>query len=657
MDIKQPLARLTESRAGTMMMWVVTIAALYFARDVLVPLALAVLISFLLAPMATRLERLHFGRVLSAVVVLLTVLGIVGGIGYVVANQFIDLADKLPEYKQTLTHKVRSLRPAGNGTFGKAREALQDLSREVSGDETSGTASTTTDTTTSSSVRQSSVDSLGVATGSTSSTQNLSSHTKSSQPPAAAGAPAVAAGDQGPLTVRVIEGPSTPWESLTKVLGPLLSWLGTAALVFLFVLFILLQRDDLRDRVIRLIGQNRIKVTTEALDEAGSRVSRYLLMQLIVNLTYGVPVAVGLYFIGLPNALLWGVLATILRFIPYLGPWIASSIPIILSIAVFDDWTHMFMTIGLYVVIELISNNFMEPMLYGHTTGVSPVAIIASAVFWTWLWGPVGLLLSMPLTVCLLVAGRYVPQMAFLNVLLGDQPVLATEARLYNRLLADDQDDALAIAEERLEETKSLVDLYDAVLVPALGMAERDRHDGDLTPEKQKLVFTGVAEMVEFFADKSDAAGAKKATDETETTPGVDTQARIDLALANLPSKKILCLPARDNADELAASMLAQILVRAHHQVRVVSVETLAGEMVNQVREFEPDVVCISALPPLATTHARYLAKRVKTEVPNARVIVGLWNAEGDSTEANKRLQGSGVDVVVKSIQEAVTKV
>lgn len=630
------------SRVGSLIAWVVVIAALYFAKDVLVPLALAILITFLLAPIVARLERWHFGRVLSAVLVLLTVIAFVGGIGYVVANQFVDLAAKLPQYKETLVTKARKLRPSGDGTLGKARDALRDLGREVADDQPSTATSSH----------------AGIQPR-----ENLLERKKEeSRPePSLPGylQPRQSAGtlDEPVVPVKVVEGPSSPWQMISSVLGPVFSSLGTAALVFLFVLFMLLQRDDLRDRVIRLAGQNRIKVTTEALDEAGSRVSRYLLMQLIVNLTYGMPIAIGLYFIGLPNAMLWGVLATILRFIPYLGPWIAASVPILLSVAVFDGWTHTFLTIGLYIVVEVLSNNFMEPLLYGHTTGVSPVAIIVSAVFWTWLWGGVGLLLSTPITVCLLVLGRHLPQAGFLNVLLGDQPVLPPEARLYNRLLADDQDDAMEVAEKSIDKG-SLAQLYDEVLIPALGMAERDRHDGDLPVEKQKHIWTGMSEMIESFADRFDAEESKKANaDEQKRDPTEDTQTRIDLARSKMPSRRVLCLPARDNADELAGGMLAQILVRAHHTVRLVSVETLAAEMVQQVKEFAPDIVCISALPPLATTHARYLCKRVKSEVPGARVMVGLWNAEGDSSEAMKRLQGSGVDIVVKTIQEAVTQV
>jgi predicted PurR-regulated permease PerM len=518
--VSKPPPKLTagppqRSSLGPLAVWVVVVAGLYFAKEVLVPLALAVLITFLLAPIVTRLEKWRLGRVLSTVIVLLAVIGLVGGIGFVVANQFVDLAAKFPSYKQTLVHKVRMLRPAGDGTLGKARDALRDLGREVSNDVSESTASTTTDATASTS---------SIATTSTVGISTPSAAKRAAQVGAARvdndprtpppGAPIPPYGtsqpEVAPIPVKIVEGLSSPWDAIRSVLGPLFSILGTAALVFLFVLFMLLQREDLRDRVIRLAGQNRVKVTTEALDEAGHRVSRYLLMQLIVNVTYGVPIAVGLYFIGLPNAMLWGVLATILRFIPYLGPWIAATVPIILSVAVFDGWSHTFFTLGLYLAVELLSNNFMEPLLYGHTTGVSPVAIIVSAVFWTWLWGGVGLLLATPVTVCLLVLSKYVPQAGFLNVLLGDQPVLSPEARVYHRLLADDQDDAMEIAEKHLE-TRTLVEVYDEILIPALGMAERDRHEGELPVEKQKLIWTGMSEMVEAFADRWDADEARRA--------------------------------------------------------------------------------------------------------------------------------------------------
>ncbi|MGI8907603.1 MAG: AI-2E family transporter [Candidatus Sumerlaeaceae bacterium] len=659
MNNKQPMMPPTRSSIGPLAVWVIVVAGLYFAQDVVIPLALALLITFMLAPVVSRLERWHFGRVPSVVLVILTALAIVGGMGYLVANQFVDLAGKLPSYKQTVVHKIQKLRPTHDGRFGRAREALEDFSREVTSGETTATVSTTTATAEATQTSVSATDDKSTGSAFAKATVQANESAASDQNTSAASdqnTSATRPQKPEPIPVTVVQTSSNMLEALRTVLGPVFSWFGTAALVLLFVLFMLLQRDDLRDRVIRLAGQKRIQVTTEAFDEAGRRVSRYLLMQLIVNVTYGVPVAIGLYCIGLPNALLWGVFATILRFIPYLGPWIAATIPILLSIAVFDSWTPTFFTIGLYVVMELISNNFLEPLLYGHTTGVSPVAIILSAVFWTWLWGVVGLLLSTPITVCLMVLGRHVPQMAYLNVLLGDQPVLPPESKLYNRLLADDLDDALEIAEHQLQK-HSLVEVYDSILVPALGLAEHDRHEGALPIEKQKLIWSGMAEMIEAFADRSDADEAKKTSADNEPEASDATKARLDLTRASLPSRKILCLPARDHADELAASMLAQILVRAHHTVRVVSVETFAGEMVEQVKEFEPDVVCISALPPLATTHARYLCKRVKAEVPNARVMVGLWNAEGNSVEALKRLEGSGVDVVVKSIQEAVGRV
>lgn len=632
------------SRLGPLAVWVVVIAGLYFAQQVLIPLALSILLAFLLAPIATFLERKHFGRAGSVILVMLAALLVVSGIGYVVVQQFGDLADKLPQYKGNVERKIKDLRPSGEGRFTRASEALMDLSRQVSEPDTTSTVSATTES------LQVTTSSLEADTGaSVVETANESSTTAtipSSSAPGAAAGPLARPSPQ-PVPVQVVSGPSSPLENVGTLLGPIFNILATAGLVFVFVLFILLQREDLRDRIIRLSGQNRIKVTTEALDEAAYRVSRYLLMQLIVNVTYGIPIGLGLWLIGIPNALLWGVLATVLRFIPYIGPWLAAAFPILLSVAVFDDWKHMFMTVALYGVIELISNNVMEPMLYGHSTGISPVAIITAAVFWTWLWGAVGLLLATPITVVMVVLGRHIPQLGFLSVLLGDEPVLSPPARLYHRLLGDDLDDAMEVADAS-HKAGGLEKVFDEVLVPALAMAERDRHAGDLSVEKQKQIWGNMQELVDAFEDREVAA---ELAQQTETGA-----ARLAAAHSHLPLHRVLCLPARDHADELAATMLARLLSARNHTVRVVSVETLASEMIAQVNEFEPDIVVISAMPPLATTHARYLVKRVKAERSDARLVVGLWYAEGEMRMAVDRLKSAGVDHIVRSLSDAIAR-
>jgi len=650
-----PPAPAPSSRTGTLAVWVVVIAGLYFAQTVLIPLALAILLTFLLGPIAARLERLRLGRVPSVILVMIMTTLVLAGLGYVVGTQLVDLATKLPGYRGTIVKKAQALRSQEGGVLSRAASAFEELKRDV----TAPTTSTVARTTETIQKTTSTLTPQGISTVS----QNIERKTAANVPAPAvqvsggntAGAPGAV--DQ-PINVKVVEGPSSPIETMLAFLGPIFSWLGQAGLVVVFVLFMLLQREDLRDRVIRLAGQSRIQVTTEALDEAGQRVSRYLLMQLIVNVSYGIPVALGLYFIGLPNAMLWGVLATFLRFIPYIGPWLAAAIPILLSVAVFDDWSRTFMVIGLYVVLELLSNNLMEPMLYGHSTGVSPLAIIVSAVFWTWLWGGVGLLLATPMTVCLAVLGRYVPNMGFLRILLSDEPVLPPGARVYNRLLADDLEEALQIAKEYLSEN-SLEAVFDNVLMCALGMVERDRHNGALSVEKQKLIWSGMAEMIDVLSETPPEKKSRKFLlgKEDEADKEEEPPPEASEVAARLPSHRVLCLPARDHSDELAATMLSKVLTEGtNHEVRVVSVETLAAEMVGQIQEFKPDLVFISAMPPLATSHARYLCKRIKGESEEIRLLVGLWNADGPMEQASDRLKSVGAESIVKTFKEAVQR-
>ena len=306
-----------------------------------------------------------------------------------------------------------------------------------------------------------------------------------------------------PIPVEVHEPRPSPWNEIQTYLGPLVGPIGTAGMVLVFVIFILLERENLRDRLIRLVGANDLHRTTEAMDEAGARVSRYLLMQLIINVAYGIPVAIGLWLIGVPNPILWGVLATVLRFIPYVGPVIASLFPIILSFAVSPGWTDPLLTIGLFMVLELFSNNVLEPWLYGSSTGLSPLAIIAAAVFWITLWGPVGVLLATPLTVCMVVIGRHVPQLQFLHVMFGNDPVLPTETRFYQRLLARDPEEAAELAEQSFPD-KPLPHIYDRVVLPALHLAEADRQRDALADEVQATIAEGVDTVIEALDDYED---------------------------------------------------------------------------------------------------------------------------------------------------------
>jgi predicted PurR-regulated permease PerM len=378
------------------------IATLYFARDVLIPLALAALLTFLLAPLVTRLER-WLGRIGAVLLVVTLILAATGAAGWVLTRQLVDLATKLPDYKENIQTKLRSFKVPTGGVFTKFSETLEELKKDLPG-------ATAPDIT---------------------------------QVPGKPETAVLTEPSVNPtVPVQVIETSKANLFQLVQIIiAPLLGPLGTAALVLLLVIFMLLKREDLRSRLIRLIGQGRISATTRALDDAGARVTRYLLMQLVVNVTYGIPVAIGLYFIGVPNAVLWGACATVLRFIPYVGPWIGAAIPIALSLAVSPGWIMPLLTIGLFVVLELLSNNVMEPWLYGSSTGVSPIALIFAAVCWTWLWGPVGLVLATPMTVCLVVMGRHIPRLSFLSVVLSDEEALTPAEECYSRLLTVGEQD------------------------------------------------------------------------------------------------------------------------------------------------------------------------------------------------------------------------
>ena len=371
------------SATATVAVVVVVVGALYLGRDILVPLALAILLSFMLAPIVIRLRRLGLGRIPSVFAVVVLLFVVLLGLGSIVASQVVHLAENLPRYEWNLRAKIRDLPiavPSG-GVVERTTDMLRDLREELE---------------------------------------------KATKGPEAKGTDAAAEQPVKPVLVQVQE-PVAPMQTLRELGGPLVKPIATAGLVLVFVIFMLLQREDLRDRIIRLVGSGDVARTTEAMNDAAKRISRYLLMQLVINVLYGLPVGIGLYLIGVPNPILWGLLATILRFIPYVGPMIAALFPIALSFAVAPGWTVPLLTIALFVTLELFSNNILEPWLYGSSTGLSPVAVLVAVVVWTTLWGPVGLLLSTPLTVCLVVLGRHVPQLAFFDVLLGDEPALPPE--------------------------------------------------------------------------------------------------------------------------------------------------------------------------------------------------------------------------------------
>jgi predicted PurR-regulated permease PerM len=601
------------SRILTLVAAFVVITALYFARVMLVPLALAILFTFVLAPLVSALERIHFPRPIAIFLVVgIAVLGI-AVMGWTVGNQLIDVTNQLPNYKTNIREKIDAIHNPKNRKLDKAADAIKDLGKEITENPPAP----------------------NVPAPSSSSKNSGSGKILAQQPKA--------------VPVQVFQPASNPLESLNSVVTPL----GSAVIVLVLTIFMLAGREDLRNRLIGLVGHGHLNLMTQALDDAGSRVSRYLLLQLVINACFGAVIGLGLYFIGIPNSILWGVVAALLRFLPYVGSPLAAVLPILLSLAIFPTWTGPVATIGLYLIVEILVANFLEPLIYGAHTGISSFAILFAAIFWTLIWGPIGLLLSTPLTVCLVVLGRHVPALTFLDIMLGDQPVLSPEAHYYQRLLASDQVEAKEVLEEYLK-THPLEDLYDSVLIPALALAEQDRHHDDLEVITEQFICKSTKEMLDELGDKS------------KEQPAAEMQkAQSDLAALSVPKLRlkrpahvtnVVCLPARDEADEIVGIMLTQLLERAGHQAQAIPIGTTA-EMLAQVKEAAPDIVCISALPPFALLHARDLYKRVRSHVPNAKIIVGLWKFSGDPIKAADRFNIVGDDKLAITLAQTILQV
>ena len=424
------------SAAALVGIWMILLTAfvvtiLYVGRQLFIPITLAAMLTFLLAPLVGYIER-WIGRIAAVLIVAAMLFGVFGGAGWLLTRQLIDLAAKLPDYQTNIDNRLKAIRLPTGGAFGRFLHSVSELQKQ-------------------------SPDSLEPPANAAGPVPETKATTEARSRKVPAG--------QQPMPVRIVESQSRLPQILQNAATGLLGPLGTAGLVFVLVIFMLLKREDLRGRMIRLIGQGRISATTRAMDDAGSRVARYLTMQLLVNVSFGSCIAIGFYFIGVPNAALWGTFAAVMRFVPYVGVWIAAAVPVLISFAVSTSWLSPLLTLGLFVVLELINFNALEPWLYGSRTGVSSIALIIAAVFWTWLWGPIGLVLAIPLTVCVAVMGRHVPKLQFLSVLLSEEQALAPHEECYHRLLAFGLDEANDLAGAYVK-TNSLTSLYDSVPDP-----------------------------------------------------------------------------------------------------------------------------------------------------------------------------------------------
>ncbi len=565
--------------SGTMVA-VVVIAFLYSAQSILIPLALAVYLSFLLSPLVTFLQRHHIHRVPAVLGVLLLTVLLLGGLIWLVTAQVTALAERLPRYNENIQAKIKVV-----------SDRMESFNRHFNG-------------------------LLGT-------------------PPRA--------DDEGkegraPTPAEVIVR-ANPTEWATRLLGmlmPVAHGLASAALALVLTGFMLVKREDLRNRLIRLASGNRFTVATRALDEAGQRISRFLVMQAVINALAGMSIGLGMLAIGVEYALLWGLLVFLLRYIPYVGIWFAALPPVLLSFAMFQDWTQPLLVIGLIFVVEMICGNVLEPYLFGRSMGVSEVSLLVAAAFWAFLWGPIGMVLSSPMTVCLVVLGKYHPRLKFLDILLGDEPALSPSLVFYQRLLANDQDEASRIVLDHVGESPT-VTAFDKILVPALLHARRDRERDDLTDEDEEFILEATCEIGEDLAERLH--------ERTCSEPALDQ--------APLKRMRLLACPAQDGEDQAVLRLLAATLDPRQWEVEVLTTSALVSLLVTSPSDKEPELICISALPPGRLAHTRDPCKRLRMRFPEVKIHVARCGHDAGEEQEIEQLRQAGTDVVTTSLTDA----
>jgi predicted PurR-regulated permease PerM len=550
-------------------------AALFWGRAVLVPLVLAALLTFMLSPLVTRLDRLRLPRVASVLLVMSLVGALVGGVGYVVGNQLQSFAAELPTHRQNIRAKIReAMAFTRGGAIERVQETLEDINQVV---EEEG------------------------------------------------GEPAPSArerrrSEDEPVRVAVEEAP--PLLGNTQWLGSVFGAVGTAGLTLLLSIFMLINREDLRDRLVSMSGKPSLVVATKALTEAGATISRYLVMQFIVNASMGLAVGIGLYFIGVPYAALWGLAAAVLRYVPYVGPWIAALLPITVSLVTTPGWGQVVIVVSLFIVLELVSNNVMEPLLYGRSVGLSSLAVIVAAIFWTWLWGAVGLVIATPITACLVVLSSHVPSLAAIGRLLGERPALRPHETLYQRLLANDVDEAETIV-TRFREEQSL-DAALQLILNALLVLKKDLQAARVSADEGELVVTGLAYLL------------------------------ADLRGEEQPAEKPVLLmgtPGRDPLDALVLEIARVVLRDEPLTLEVLSTDLMVGEALAAVEKQAPLAVVVPSLPPAGLTPARQLCMRLHARLPDLPIVAArLGDPESEVRDRAALLEAAGCTEVASTL-------
>jgi predicted PurR-regulated permease PerM len=576
----------------------VVVSGIYFGQPVLMPLALAVLLSFALSPLVAMLRRLRLGHAPSVFLSLIFAVVLIGSLGIFVGAQLAGLASELPHYQTNIAAKIESVRgtATGNNTINRLSNTLQSLGDQV----------------------------LGQKDGNPRQPVSGEYHPR----------------DDQPVPVIVRHSDLGPLEIVKSLLGPLLGPLGILAIVIVFVGFILLQKDDLRDRCVRLAGSRDLQRTTIALEEAASRLSRYLALQTAINTGFGLVIGFGLWLIGVPNAGLWGLMAMLFRFVPYVGVPVASLLPLILAIAVDPGWAKLAWTVALYGTAEFTTGQAIEPLVYGRSMGLSPVAVVVAAVFWTWLWGPMGLLLSTPLTMCFVVLGRHIDGLKFLEVMLGDQPALAIEESLYLRMLAEDPDEATDEAEEFLKHNHLAV-YYDEVAARALMLAQNDVNRGLLSGARQSRIRDAMRGLITNLSERNEEMGAAA----NEALP------------PHWHGTPVLCIAGRGPLDEAAGLLLIDMLAKHGIGARVVPSDQVSVTQIDTLDTQGVQLACISYLEPGFSKNARYQVRRLRKRLPGVPVISIFWGQASDHSRFLDAVEQSECDVVTSGLKDTIDRI
>jgi predicted PurR-regulated permease PerM len=581
---------------------VLVVGILYLAKPIIVPLALAVLLTFVLTPIVSAIQHRGLGRIPAVLVTVILTFSLFGAVGWGVGMQVNKLARELPKKKEQIQQKIADLRGSEDGVFGK----LVQMVREI-----------------------------GAEPGKTDAAADQNPANANDFPPI-----------EKQIVVARPEEAST-FDRLLQTVSPVLEPLATAGLVVILVVFMLIKREDLRNRLIGVLGHGQLTGTTRILVDTARRLSSFLLTQVLINVSFGIVFGVGLMVIGVPYAFLWGFLTAVLRFIPYIGTWISVAFPLILSFAVSDGWYQPVAVLVFFAVLDLTTANVLEPLLFGHSTGVTPIALLIAAAFWSWIWGPIGLVLSTPLTVCLVVLGQHVPRLNFFSLLLGDQAALAPHASFYQRLLAKDQAEATQVVAE-FARASGPEHVYDDVLLPALVLARRDRLKAGLTGEDEGFVFQATREVL---------AELEKAPTPTPAAEG--QTAELVATAPTEPASPVLVLgfPAHHEAEELSLHMLELLLKPTGCRVEVLTTRALSAEVEARVEQEKPALVFLAVLPPGGLVQARFLCKRLRARFADLPIVVGYWGTSRYFDKLLMRLRSAGASYVTTSLLQSRSQI